>query len=148
MSVYFVDTAVYDDRCDLIVRGQIDLSSADEVAALGSLGLTEPQVRTLVVRLKGVTFIDSTGIGALVRLRNIAFEFDKRLILSEPADRVMRLLEITGLDKVFTIDQSPDQPSSDDAPASYPVFARPVGAAGTEAAPADASIGGGSAPAL
>ena len=139
MSVYFVDTAVYDDRCDLIVSGQIDLSSADEVAALGSLGLTEPQVRTLVVRLKGVTFIDSTGIGALVRLRNIAFEFDKRLILSQPAERVMRLLEITGLDKVFTIDQSPNQPSSDDAAVSYPVFARPVGAAGPAA---DASVEG------
>ncbi len=147
MTVYFVDTAVYDDRCDLIVSGQIDLSSADEVAALGYLGLTEPQVRTLVVRLKGVTFIDSTGIGALVRLRNIAFEFDKRLILSQPAERVMRLLEITGLDKVFTIDQSPNQPSSDDAAASYPVFARPVGGIGAQPT-ADAAVAGDTAPSV
>jgi anti-sigma B factor antagonist len=125
MSVFFVDTAVYGERCDLVVSGQIDLCAADEVAALGSLGLTEPQVRALVVRLKGVTFIDSTGIGALVRLRTIAFEFDKKLILSEPAERVLRVLEITGLDKVFVIDQSPDQTESGDVPGSYPVFVRP-----------------------
>jgi anti-sigma B factor antagonist len=104
MSVFFVDTAIHGERCDLTVSGQIDLGSADEVAAHGSLGLTERGVRTLVVRLGGVTFIDSTGLGALVRIRNIALEFDKRLVLSEPSERVQRLLEITGLDRVFTIE--------------------------------------------
>lgn len=107
MSVYSVDTAVFGERCELIVSGQIDLCSADEVAALGALGLTERGVRALIVRMKGVTFIDSTGIGALVRIRNIALEFDKRLVLSEPSERVLKVLEITGLDTVFTIDLTP-----------------------------------------
>jgi anti-anti-sigma factor len=147
MSVFAVDTAVSGQRCDLIVSGQIDLCSADQVAALGSLGLTEPQVRILVVRLKAVTFIDSTGVGALVRLRNIAFEFDKKMILSEPAERVMRVLEITGLDTVFTIDHSPGQPESGDAlAASHPVLARPAGANGARSA--DVPMHGGAAPAM
>jgi anti-sigma B factor antagonist len=107
VSVYSVDTAVFGERCELIVSGQIDLCSADEVAALGALGLTERGVRTLVVRMKGVTFIDSTGIGALIRIRNIALEFDKRLVLSEPSERVLKIFEITGLDTVFTIDLTP-----------------------------------------
>jgi anti-sigma B factor antagonist len=107
MTVFVADTAIHGEQCELIVNGHIDLSSADEVAALGSLGLTEAGVRTLIVRLKGVTFIDSTGLGALVRIRNIALEFDKPLILSEPSERVLKLLEITGLDKVFTIDVAP-----------------------------------------
>ena len=108
MTIFFADTAIHGDSCELIVNGHIDLSSADEVAALGSLGLTEPGVRTLTVRLKGVTFIDSTGLGALVRIRNIALEFDKPLVLSEPSERVLRLLEITGLDKVFMIEVAPE----------------------------------------
>ncbi len=124
MSVFLVDTAVYGERCELTLSGQIDLCSADEVAALGALGLTERGVRTLVVRMKGVTFIDSTGIGALVRIRNIALEFDKRLVLSEPSERVLRILEITGLDTVFTIDLTPPVRLEDGTEPAWSVLSR------------------------
>jgi anti-anti-sigma factor len=98
---FTLDTAVHGGRCDLTVTGEIDLYSADDVAALGVLNLTEPKVTELIVDLAGVTFIDSTGLGALVRIRNIALEFNKDVRFRDPSPRVQQLFTLTGLAGVF-----------------------------------------------
>jgi anti-sigma B factor antagonist len=105
---FTVHTAVHGRRCDLIVTGEIDVYSADDVAALGMLNLTEPRVTELIVDLGGVTFIDSTGLGALVRIRNIALEFDKELTFRDPSPRVQKLFKLTGLDSVFAATTAPN----------------------------------------
>jgi anti-sigma B factor antagonist len=105
---FTMETAVHDGRCDLIVAGEIDIYSADDLAALGMLNLTEARVTELTVDLSGVTFIDSTGLGALVRIRNIALEFDKELIFCDPSPRVQKLFEVTGLDAVFATTTRPN----------------------------------------
>ncbi|MDT4979290.1 MAG: hypothetical protein QOG07_1169 [Pseudonocardiales bacterium] len=108
MVNFTLDTAVHGGRCELIVTGEIDVCSADDVAALGMLNLTETRVTELVVDLAGVTFIDSTGLGALVRIRNIALEFNKELTFRDPSPRVQKLFKLTGLDSVFAATTSPN----------------------------------------
>jgi anti-sigma B factor antagonist len=61
----------------------------------------------LIADLAAVTFMDSTAIGALVQLHNAANEDGKRLVLVSVAPRVLRVLEITGLDTVFDIAAAP-----------------------------------------
>ena len=62
------------------------------------------------MHLDEVTFMDSTGLGVLVgahkaqRARGGVFE----LVCSEP--RLLRLLELTGLDRVFTIHDGSARP--------------------------------------
>jgi anti-sigma B factor antagonist len=103
LARFSLDTSVQGDRCELVVAGDIDVHSADQVAALGLLHLTDANLRSLVVDLSAVTFIDSSGIGALVRIRNVALEFDKHLALRNPSERVQKVLNITALDEVFEI---------------------------------------------
>jgi anti-sigma B factor antagonist len=93
-----LDTAVHGGRCDLIVTGEINLDSADDVAALGMINLTEPMVTELIVDLSGVTFIDSTGLGALVRIQSIALEFNKDVTFRNPSPQLQKLVKRTGLD--------------------------------------------------
>jgi anti-sigma B factor antagonist len=85
----------------VVVSGDVDLGTApdfeDELAHAveGNLG------EGLVIDLSGVTFIDSTGLNALVR----AFERQRlagsSLALVSDDSRVAMMLEVTRLDRVL-----------------------------------------------
>ncbi|MDQ2749983.1 MAG: STAS domain-containing protein [Actinomycetota bacterium] len=114
---FSLDTALHGDRCELVVTGEIDIYTADDFAALGMGNLTEDTVGRLVVDLAGVTFIDSTGLGALVRIRNIALEVDKDVTFRDPSPRVQKLFKLTGLDGVFATTTAIDAVKSPASPA-------------------------------
>lgn len=81
------------------LAGEIDFTSAGPLqATLSSLIL--PGGGTVVADLTGITFIDSSGLGALVQAHRTATERETRLVVvaSQP---VARLLTVTGLDTVL-----------------------------------------------
>jgi len=92
------------DACVVAVSGELDAHTAPELTAAAASGLDAPQIKHVVVDLSEVTFIDSTGIAALVRLRKRSQDADKALRLRNPGPRVVRVLQITALDSVFDID--------------------------------------------
>jgi anti-anti-sigma factor len=82
----------------------LDVSSADGL----SNSLVELAGSTLVVDLSDLTFMDSSGIGALVRARNrIRADGLGDLVLTRPGAIVRRALEIVGLD-TWIVEWSPD----------------------------------------
>ena len=91
-------------RNTLQVSGELDLHTVPAIEERGILALNDPAVTTLVLDLNKVTFIDSTGIGTLVRLRLAADDSDKYLVLRRPSAPVTRLLTITALAAAFTIE--------------------------------------------
>ena len=88
-------------RCTLLLEGEVDLAVADDIVALGAASLSETATQTLIIDLHAVTFIDSTAIGALIRLRNLATESDKRVELTQVPARVQKVLNLTGLHHTF-----------------------------------------------
>ncbi len=99
------------DHTLVTLRGELDLATQGEfrtrVIDLLVSGSTD-----LVVDLSALTFLDSTGIGALIGIRRRAHALQGSLILVCPTAAVMKLFTITGLEKVFDI-----RPSLDDVPA-------------------------------
>lgn len=55
----------------------------------------------LILGLSGVTFCDSSGLNALLRLRRHAGENGGRLTLAAPTDQITRMLRLTGADAVL-----------------------------------------------
>ncbi len=95
-----------EDVASIRLGGAIDLAYADELQRLGE-GLITDHVRTLRIDLSGVNFLDSSGISALIAIRNKAARVGCALILEKPTPNVVRLFEITGLvGDVFTIEPS------------------------------------------
>ena len=86
----------------LHVAGEIDLAVADDLrqAGLSCLDSNDPGLR---IDLSDVTFIDSTGLGALVSLRTVAREHGKTLHLVNVPPEVRRMLELTGLTDTFRV---------------------------------------------
>ena len=50
-----------------------------------------------------VTFIDSSGLSALIAGAGVANGLANTVRIQQPSDKVRHLLELTGLDKVFPI---------------------------------------------
>ena len=75
------------------LRGELDMATA--------AGLTDWLVAisgsSVVVDLSGLTFMDSSGINALVMARNRIVDSGNSLILARPSPIVKRTLEIVGL---------------------------------------------------
>lgn len=84
----------------LTVSGELDIAVADEFLdkARGALSTA---TATLVIDVDKVTFIDSTGLGALVRLREEALEHGKTIQLARVPRQVGRVLDVTGLSEMF-----------------------------------------------
>ena len=99
--VDFGESSRIDGACAVWVEGELDLAVVDEFLewALACLDRSS----AMEIDLHGVTFIDSSGLGALVRLRNEATATDKSLALVKVSAATHRLLEITGLSDAFDI---------------------------------------------
>lgn len=91
-------------KCELWVAGDVDLASAEEFSEMALLGLRTKAVNTLVIDLGAVDFLDSTGMGALVTVRNEVVALGTELRLREVPERVRKVLEVAGLDTAFSID--------------------------------------------
>ena len=83
--------------------GDVDFHVADQlrIAGLAAIVAGAPEI---AVDLSRVTFIDSSGLAALITINNELRPSDRKLVLLAPARPVSRILEITGLVPAFTVE--------------------------------------------
>jgi anti-anti-sigma factor len=108
MSGFQLRTATEAETSSMILIGEADLAVADGILQEGTTLLANDATRCLVIDLAAVTFVDSTTLGTLIRLRNIAIAAGKQLALARLPKRVQRVIEIAGLAGVF--DVASDEP--------------------------------------
>jgi anti-sigma B factor antagonist len=89
------------------VQGEIDLYTVPKLQReLGSALASGDSVR-LVVDLSGVDFCDSTGVNVLLAAHRQAREKGGDLELAAPRPAVRKILQVTGLETVFTVTDKP-----------------------------------------
>jgi anti-sigma B factor antagonist len=90
------------------ISGEIDLYTAprlhSELAAL----LGEGMPARVVIDMSGVEFCDSTGMNVLLSCLRRARERGGELEIADPKPAVRKILQVTGLDSVFTLVEDPD----------------------------------------
>jgi anti-sigma B factor antagonist len=85
------------------VAGELDIATAEQAYSFitevidGRLKGSAP----VTVDLSGVTFCDASGLGALARLARYARAAGRQLKLTSVRPSVMKIMRITGLDRVF-----------------------------------------------
>ncbi len=103
-----VSSRSQDDHTVVITSGEIDLYTAprlhSELAAV--IDKSAPASR-IVVDMSGVEFCDSTGMNVLLSCLRHARERGGELELAAPRPAVRKILQVTGLDAVFTITTDP-----------------------------------------
>lgn len=85
-----------------IVRlcGELDITGAEHVqTCIDELAGNSPDA--VVIDLREVSFMDSTGLRSLIRARALGRETEWSLKLVRGPDQVHRVLELTRMDDVF-----------------------------------------------
>jgi anti-sigma B factor antagonist len=96
------ETADVDGGVVVTLRGELDLASSPELLRQLQLLLNRP-ITTLTLDLADMSFIDSSGLGALCVVRQEAEDRGIALNLNRVPAHARRVLEITGLTQLFTI---------------------------------------------
>ena len=97
-----LDTQRHGAAAIVRVEGELDAYSAPSLEDLGANLLAEGTTE-IVLDLAGTTFLDSSGLRAILTLHRRIENDRGELSLGNPSEPVVRLLEITGLTEHFVI---------------------------------------------
>ena len=81
----------------LLLVGALDLESRDALVEAARVAGDDPGSTGIVVDLGGVSFMDSSGIGALIKLAGAAEDAGLYFGLRNLSPRAERVLRMTGL---------------------------------------------------
>jgi anti-sigma B factor antagonist len=82
-------------------EGDLDMSTVEDIEGRLRQALDEGAQR-IVIDLRGLNFMDSTGITLLTRWNNASVRDGFDLALVQGHERIARLFTLTGLDEYFT----------------------------------------------
>ncbi len=90
------------------LRGEVDMDSSPNLRGR-LLELVDQRTEKAIIDLKEVTLMDSSGVGTLVEFKRKLAKLGGDVILAAPGARVRSVLEITQLDKFFTLAATVDE---------------------------------------
>jgi anti-sigma B factor antagonist len=91
-----VRTLIGDDLVCIVVAGELDLASADEVCAA-----LEEYPGPVVLDLGEVTFLDSSGLRPLLVARRQAAQTSRSLPIAQVSGAARRVIELSGTASLF-----------------------------------------------
>ena len=99
---------INDDGTALQVRGELDMEASPLLlqAVRDRLKTRSP----VVIDLRGVSYVDSSGIAVLVQGFKLAHKQSLDYVIRDPSPQVMSVLELSHLQDFFVIDASSDTP--------------------------------------
>jgi anti-sigma B factor antagonist len=90
------------------LSGELDLVSSP-IFERASEEQARADVELVVVDLRELNFMDSTGLHTLLRVHRATHDLGRRFALVRGPDQVQRLFDLTGLTETLTIVESPEQ---------------------------------------
>ena len=94
------ETPTATDGCRLELRGELDVATVNGFRRTVST-LMGTGCRELVVDLGETTFLDSSGLGALVWAAHRMHAAGGELTVTNPDEQVARILRVTGVERVL-----------------------------------------------
>jgi anti-sigma B factor antagonist len=96
----------FDGSLVLTLAGELDMAAVSEVRETGLDLITGGGCRRFLVETGEVSFIDSCGLSALIAFRNATDALGISFALVDPSVRVVKVLALTGLSGIFTIERT------------------------------------------
>lgn len=101
-QAFHTDVARSSDELLVRVSGELDITVRTALVDDVGAALQEEPPPRLVLDLGGVTFCDSSGLGALLDIRRLADEAGVAVVLRAVSAQVARLLDLTDADGWLT----------------------------------------------
>lgn len=107
MPTFTVDTGEVDGGVRVILSGDLDLSTAKQ--AEQAIEEAERGVSLIVIDLRRLSFMDSTGLRVIVSADKRAKRSGRRAVIVQGPSAVRRVFEITRLGERLEIVDTPDE---------------------------------------
>ena len=101
MAEEHIDVVVRGPHATATLRGEFDMAATFTVEPALERLLDEPGLEALTLDLSAVRFVDSTGIGVLVRVTDEAQRRGIALTITPAPPEVQRVFEVSGLADVL-----------------------------------------------
>ncbi|MBV9607580.1 MAG: STAS domain-containing protein [Solirubrobacterales bacterium] len=92
----------------LALNGELDLVSSPTLQRVID-DAVQSDAELLIVDLRGLEFMDSTGLHVLVKAQRQAHDAGRRFALVRGREQVQRLFDLTGVAEGFTVVDSPER---------------------------------------
>jgi anti-sigma B factor antagonist len=86
---------------EVVLSGELDMAAAFQLEPELDRLLAAPGVLAVVLDLADVGFVDSTGLGALLSIKDRATRFDIEFKIGRASASVERILDLTGTRSVL-----------------------------------------------
>lgn len=96
------------ERAILLLHGELDMATEGQLREVAVAQLAQGDLSKLELDMADVTFLDSTGVSALVALRKDATERGIDMQIVAASHRAARVLTIVGLAEHFGLPPDPE----------------------------------------
>ena len=100
-----IESAAVGNATILTVTGEVDVATAPQLDEQLAVAATAPKI---VLDLTAVTFLDSSGLGVIIKGLKRVSELGGSLVLVVTNPSILKVFSITGLDKVLMIVDTTD----------------------------------------
>ena len=99
------ESKIYDKEKFLLieVKGDLDIYSEDEFRSFIEKEI-EGADKDMVIDIKDLDYLDSTGLGLFMKIYKIGKEKDKTVSIINPKENILKLFKITDLTDVFIME--------------------------------------------
>jgi anti-sigma B factor antagonist len=87
----------------IMLQGDLDVSTTPELRDLLAQVVHEDSPRSIVIDLERLNYVDSTGLSVFVTTNKRVATSGGRFTLANPNPFVMRILEVTALDRTLDV---------------------------------------------
>ena len=108
LSNFAVQTHTTGRAITFALTGELDLVSSPVMEQTMD-DVARSDAELIIVDLRGLDFMDSTGLHLLIRVQQRAQEAGRRFALIRGREAVQRLFDLTGLAESLTVVDSPEQ---------------------------------------
>lgn len=112
MTDLVVHFSVEGDRSVLRLAGELDLETVAELRMHAQAELAAGRCQALTIDMAELTFVDSSGLGLLVELRQMATVSGVAWELANVPPRPARVIEIAGLTDTLGLARDKSQPEA------------------------------------
>ncbi len=105
---------IEDDALVINLSGEIDHHSAVGVRSDIDTLVFETRPKRLILELSDITFMDSSGLGLIMGRYALIKDLGGSLLLRSPSAAVMKILGLSGMDRIISIEKTKEEGQNDD----------------------------------
>ena len=105
MRIKMFESKIYDkENFHLVeIKGDLDIYAEDEFKSFIEREI-ENTDKDLVIDIKDLDYLDSTGLGLFMKIYKLAKEKDRSVSIINPKENILKLFKITDLTDVFNME--------------------------------------------